>query len=317
MDEKRLQEFKDNQKTSFLAQTWEKLDMEEKEVAQLEGMEELAKEEVKNIQEQKTALWTQMEDILKTEEKEDEYPNHIIMEIRAGAGGDEASLFAGDLKDMYEKYATLKGYQTRVLSSSPGTSGGYKEVVFEIAGLDVYKNLRYEMGVHRVQRIPETEKAGRIHTSTASVAVLPMRKKTTFEVDPTDIEMSFSRSGGKGGQNVNKVETAVRLVHIPTGIEVRSTAERSQLKNREIAMSILTAKLEELKREEEVVKLAHERKEQIGRADRSEKIRTYNILQDRVTDHRIKQNWHNIESILNGNIDTIIQDVSKGLEVAK
>lgn len=317
MDEKRLQEFKDNQKTSFLAQTWEKLDMEEKEVAQLEGMEELAEEEVKNIQEQKIALWTQMEDILKTEEKEDEYPNHIVMEIRAGAGGDEASLFAGDLKDMYEKYATLKGYQTRVLSSSPGTSGGYKEVVLEIAGLDVYKNLRYEMGVHRVQRIPETEKAGRIHTSTASVAVLPMRKKTTFEVDPTDIEMSFSRSGGKGGQNVNKVETAVRLVHIPTGIEVRSTAERSQLKNREIAMSILTAKLEELKREEEAAKLAHERKEQIGRADRSEKIRTYNILQDRVTDHRIKQNWHNIESILNGNIDTIIQDVSKGLEVAK
>lgn len=279
-----------------------------------EGMEELAEEEIKNIKTQKDALWAQMEDIIKAEEKEDEFPNQIVMEIRAGAGGDEASLFAGDLKEMYEKYAAIQGYQTRVLAASPGTSGGYKEVSIEISGLDVYKNLRYEMGVHRVQRIPETEKAGRIHTSTASVAVLPMRKKKTFEIDPSDIDMSFSRSGGAGGQNVNKVETAVRLVHIPTGIEVRSTAERSQLKNREIAMTILTAKLEELKREEEASKLAAERKEQIGTADRSEKIRTYNILQDRVTDHRIKQSWHNIESILNGNIETIIKEVAEGLE---
>lgn len=318
--QQQLETFKENQKTSYLADAWVRLDMEEKEVGDLSkgdaDMQELAQDELKNIQTQKDALWAQMEEIICAEEKEEEFPNQLVMEIRAGAGGDEASIFAGDLKEMYEKWCVLEGHTVRTLATSPGTVGGYKEVTIEISGLDVYRDLRFEMGVHRVQRIPETEKAGRIHTSTASVAVLPMRKKKAggFEVDPSEIEMSFSRSGGKGGQNVNKVETAVRLVHISTGIEVRSTAERSQLKNREIAMNILTAKLEEMKREEEASKLAAERKEQIGTADRSEKIRTYNILQDRVTDHRIKQNWHNIEAIFNGYIEEMLTEVREGLE---
>ncbi len=192
---------------------------------------------------------------------------------------------------------------------SNATSGGYKEAAFEIKHPAVYDDFRYETGVHRVQRIPVTEKSGRIHTSTCSVAVLPLRKKSTIEIDPSDIEMSFARSGGAGGQNVNKVETAVRLVHKPTGEEVRSTSERSQLKNREKAMSLLTARLEAFHEEEQAKKHADERKGQIGTGDRSEKIRTYNFPQDRVTDHRIKQSWSNIEKIMSGGIDDIVQSL--------
>ena len=174
--------------------------------------------------------------------------------------------------------------------------------------------MRFETGVHRVQRIPATEKSGRIHTSTASVAVLPIRKKKNIEINPSDIEMEFSRSGGAGGQNVNKVETAVRLIHKPTGIAVRCTEERSQLKNREKAMSILQAKLEVIHDEEEVKKLSLERKSQIGSGDRSEKIRTYNYLQDRITDHRIKESWHNIENIMAGHMEDIIDKLENPLE---
>jgi len=179
-------------------------------------------------------------------------------------------------------------------------------VSIEIKGKDVYKLLRYETGVHRIQRIPETEKTGRIHTSTASVAILPIRKKHKIEINPADLHVEFSRSGGAGGQNVNKVETAVRIVHIPTNIDVRSTSERSQLANREKAMEILYAKLEKLYEEEETQKYAAERKGQIGTGERSEKIRTYNETQDRVTDHRIKKSWHNIKAIFEGEIDDII-----------
>jgi len=175
-----------------------------------------------------------------------------------------------------------------------------------VKGKDVYQKLRHETGVHRIQRIPATEKSGRIHTSTASVAIMPIRKKTTVEINPADLEIEFSRSGGAGGQNVNKVETAVRLIHKPTGIDVRCTSERSQLKNREKAMQILIAKLEIVKAEKEAKKLSSQRREQIGTADRSEKIRTYNILQDRVTDHRIKKSWHNLEGIFRGDIEEII-----------
>ena len=212
-----------------------------------------------------------------------------------------------DLALMYEKYSEKQGWSWKKINESKSSLSGYKEASFEIRGKDVYKKLRFETGVHRVQRVPITEKSGRIHTSTASIAILPVRKKTTIEIKLDDLEIETSRSGGAGGQNVNKVETAVRIIHKPSGIDVRSTAERSQLKNREKAMSILTSKLEILKEEEEAKKHASQRREQIGTADRSEKIRTYNSLQDRVTDHRIKKSWHNLESILAGEIEDIIE----------
>ena len=232
----------------------------------------------------------------KTEESSDGRPSSVVMELRAGAGGNEATIFARDLKEMYQKYAEKKGWKTRVLD----------DLTLEIASADAYDALRYETGVHRVQRIPLTEKSGRVHTSTASIAVLPIRAKSKVEINPADIEMQFTRSGGAGGQNVNKVETAVRLIHKPTGIDVRSSSERSQLANREKAMQILSAKLEQLQEEKEAMAHAAERKAQIGTGDRSEKIRTYNFLQDRVTDHRLKENWHNLPKILAGGIDDII-----------
>ncbi len=226
----------------------------------------------------------------------DEFPNEIILEVRAGAGGEEATLFAEELANMYVSYAKRQGW---VVSGVDGLS-------FEIRGKDAYRKLRYETGVHRIQRVPETEKMGRVHTSTASVAILPVRKKTTVEIKPADLEIETSRSGGAGGQNVNKVETAVRIIHKPTGIDVRSTSQRNQLKNKEMAMSILIAKLEAKKEEEEAAKYSANRKSQIGTADRSEKIRTYNVLQDRITDHRVKKSWHNIEPILKGEIEPIL-----------
>jgi peptide chain release factor 1 len=213
---------------------------------------------------------------------------------------------------MYERWTEEKGWSWKILNESSNDAGGYKEASFEIKGKDCYKLLRYETGVHRVQRVPATEKNGRIHTSTASVAVLPMKKKTTVVINPGDIEMEYSRSGGAGGQNVNKVETAVRLIHKPTGIDVRCTTERKQLANREKAMEILMSKLQLLKDEEEAKKYSGERKNQIGTADRSEKIRTYNFPQDRITDHRIKQSWSNIEGVMDGNIDKIITALASG-----
>ena len=226
-------------------------------------------------------------------------PSSVVMELRAGAGGDEATIFAHDLKEMYQKYAERNKWKTRVID----------DLTLEIAGEAAYEALRYETGVHRVQRVPLTEKSGRIHTSTASIAVLPIRDKSKIQINPADIEMEFSRSGGAGGQNVNKVETAVRLVHKPTGIDVKSSSERSQLANREKALQILSAKLEQLHEEEEAKKHAATRKAQIGTGDRSEKIRTYNYLQDRVTDHRLKESWHNLPKLLSGNIDEIIESL--------
>jgi peptide chain release factor 1 len=308
-------EFKQNQKTAFLAQEYERLGGQLLDAqALLESdptMKELVDDEIHDIQSQQDALYEQMQNIVKEEEDEDRFPNEVILEVRAGAGGDEASIFAADLANMYSAYAEKQGWGMKTLASSISSQDGYKEASFEIRGKDVYKQLRFETGVHRVQRIPETEKSGRIHTSTASVAILPIRKKVRFVINPTDIEMEFSRSGGAGGQNVNKVETAVRLIHIPTGIDVRCTSERRQDANREKAMQILAAKLQELKEEEEAKKYAAERKNQIGTGDRSEKIRTYNVLQDRVTDHRIKESWHNIESIFAGNIGVILEAIEK------
>ena len=310
-----IEKYKANKKTAFIASEYERLSKEETGILEMSkedaSMGELVQEELDSLKAQKESLLSQMESILKNDEVEEEFPNEIILEVRAGAGGEEAALFAQMLAEMYGKYAESQGWLFSVVDESKSPLGGYKEASFEIRGKNVYRELRFETGVHRIQRVPETEKMGRVHTSTASVAILPIRKKTTIEIKPADIEVEFSRSGGAGGQNVNKVETAVRLIHKATGIDVRSTAERSQQKNRERAMSILIAKLQVLKDEEEAKKYSAERKEQVGTADRSEKIRTYNILQDRITDHRIKESWHNIEKILAGEIGPIIEAMER------
>jgi len=281
-----LTKYKDNPKTAYLA----------KAVEMMEGDEE-----------QQKMLIAEMDKLLAVEAESEEFPNEAVFEVRAGAGGEEAALFAEQLARMYQGYAAAQGWSVRVLSESKTDLGGYKEAVFELRGKGVYEKLRFETGVHRIQRVPATEKSGRVHTSTASVAVLPIRKKHTFEVNPADIEMEFSRAGGAGGQNVNKVETAVRLVHKPTGLEARSQSQRSQMANREQAMAVLLAKLDVFQESQEAAKHAATRKEQIGTADRSEKIRTYNVLQDRVTDHRIREDWHNLPKLFAGGIEPIIE----------
>lgn len=304
-----LQKYKQNEKTKYLAESLDILLKEEAEVLTLTQnpeMKEMAEADLNNIKQQKDALIEQIEGILKEEAVEEEFPNEIVLEVRAGAGGEEAALFAEQLANMYRRYAEIQGWSVRVLDESESSLGGYKEASFEIRGKGVYKDLRFETGVHRVQRVPATEKMGRIHTSTASVAILPIRKTSVFSINPADLEVTFSRAGGKGGQNVNKVETAVRLTHKPTGIVVSCRAERSQQANREKATAVLEAKLQEMKREEEDKKYASERKDQVGTADRSEKIRTYNFPQDRVTDHRLNQSWHGLESIMKGEISKIV-----------
>ncbi len=235
----------------------------------------------------------------------------IILEIRAGAGGDEAAIFAGDLARMYQRYAAKQGWSFGILDANQTTLEGYKSLVAEIRGAGVYEAFRNESGVHRVQRIPKTERSGRVHTSTASVAVLPIVEAREVNISPNDLEVTFSRAGGPGGQNVNKVETAVRVHHKPTGIVVSSREERSQHANREKAMDVLRAKLYEIERQRASGNVTDLRREQIGSADRSEKIRTYNFPDDRITDHRIGKKWHNIEAILNGEMDPIVKAFSK------
>jgi peptide chain release factor 1 len=237
--------------------------------------------------------------------------NAIILEIRAGVGGEEAALFAADLAQMYIKYAAKRGWAVNTINKSLSDLGGSKEIIMEMRGEKIYEALKFESGVHRIQRIPKTEKSGRIHTSTASVAILPIPEASEIEIKPSDVEMAFTRSSGPGGQNVNKVETAVRILHKPTGIIVFAQEERSQQKNREQAMKILRAKLSEIKTSQEQAQKTQMRREQIGTQDRSEKIRTYNFLQDRVTDHRFKKSWHNIEKILGGDLDPIINYLAK------
>ncbi len=310
-DQEKLAEFRENHKTQFLASQFDAYTQKLADAQALADsdpeMAELANEEIATIQQQLQSMFAEMDAIIESSKEEEAKPYGIILEVRAGAGGDEAALFASELASMYLKYAEKRGWQKTVNSESFAQSGGYKEATFEILHPDAYDALRYETGVHRVQRVPVTEKAGRIHTSTASVAILPLRKKPTIEVNAGDIEMEFSRSGGAGGQNVNKVETAVRLIHKPTGIDVRSQSERSQLKNKEKAMAILIAKLEALHEEEEAKTHASTRKNQIGTGDRSEKIRTYNFPQNRITDHRIKESWHSIESTFAGELDDMLE----------
>lgn len=237
-------------------------------------------------------------------------PKGIIVEIRAGTGGNEAALFAADLFRMYTKFAEKQGWKTSILDSNKTSLKGYKEIIFEIKGEDIYSKMKQEIGVHRVQRIPETEKSGRIHTSTATVAVLPQIQKEEIKINPKDLRIDTYRASGPGGQYVNTRESAVRITHIPTGIVTSSQQERTQLSNKETAMRVLRSKVYALQLEKELKKEGATRREQIGTGERSEKIRTYNFPQDRITDHRIKKNWHNIENILNGNLEPIIKAFS-------
>lgn len=309
-DPNKLAEWREQHKTQFLMTQYDatlaQLEEAQALAASDAAMADLAAEEIATLKKSLQGQYEEMDRIIEASKEEDAKPYGVILEVRAGAGGDEASLFAAELANMYLKYAQIRGWKTETSHTSVTEAGGYKEASFEILGPDVYEQLQYETGVHRVQRVPATEKQGRIHTSTASVAILPMRKKPRIEINPGDIDMEFSRSGGAGGQNVNKVETAVRLIHRPTGIDVRCESERSQLKNREKAMAALTAKLESLHEEEEAKKHAATRKHQIGTGDRSEKIRTYNFPQNRITDHRIKQSWHSIEATLAGDLEPIV-----------
>jgi len=235
----------------------------------------------------------------------------VIIEIRAGAGGEEAALFARDLFRMYSKYASQKGWKEKILDSRPTELGGFKEIIFELKNGDVFSKMQYEGGVHRVQRIPKTEKRGRIHTSTSSVAVLPKPKKAEIKIRPEDLRIDFYRASGPGGQYVQKKETAVRITHLPSGIVATSQTERNQLQNKENALAILEARLLEKKEMAEMEKLSQKRKAQIKWAKRAEKIRTYNFPQDRLTDHRIKKSWRNLEKILDGKLDPIIEDLRK------
>jgi len=304
------EDYAGDHRVAFLVQEWKRLIQAEKDAQELlevdPSMKELAEKEFSDIEAQKDALMKQMVQIVGNP-NEREWPNEIVLEVRAGVGGEEASLFAEELAQMYLKYAQSKGWRTKTLEESRSELGGVKEVQIEMKGENVYRAMRFETGVHRVQRIPATEKQGRIHTSTASVAIMPIYQRIKIEVPPQDIEVEFSRSGGAGGQNVNKVETAVRLIHKPTGIDVRCTSERSQKQNREKAEKLLMSKLQQLKDEEEDRARAADRKQQVGTGDRSEKIRTYNFPQDRVTDHRIKESWSNIEGIMSGRIGPILQ----------
>ncbi len=244
--------------------------------------------------------------------------NSAIVEIRAGAGGDEASLFAGDLFDMYSKFATKNNWSVKSLDSNKADIGGYKSITFKVKGKGSFTELKYEGGVHRVQRVPETEKGGRIHTSTVSVAVLPEPdKKTDIKIDSQNLRIDTYRASGPGGQYVNTCDSAVRITHLPTGLVVSSQNERSQLANKENAMSILKAKLLELRQQKIREKQEKKRRSQIGQAKRSQKIRTYNFLQDRVTDHRIEESWHNLPEIMSGNLSEIIKALKRAEDEEK
>jgi peptide chain release factor 1 len=285
---------------------------------QNEEMKKLILEETQMLAQQKKELESTLNSLVNgneigdapADEADPIHPNIAILEIRAGAGGDEAGIFAADLYNMYIRFCERKNWKHEQISFSENEAGGAKLVSSEIRGLGVYPLFKNESGVHRVQRVPVTESGGRIHTSTATVAVLPQLKKVNLEIKPEDLKWEFFRAGGHGGQNVNKVSTAVRLIHLPTNIIIECQEERSQGKNRDKALNVLYSKIYTMMQEQQVKKVTDLRTQQVGTADRSEKIRTYNFPQDRVTDHRINKNWHSINNIMLGFIDNILEDSS-------
>ena len=278
-------------------------------------IKDMATEEITQKQDLITNLEQEIFQIKIERQFEDEDDDRsAILEIRAGAGGDEAALFAADLFKMYSIYATNKGWEVQIVDSNVTQDGGYKEVIAHIAGKNVFKNLKYESGVHRVQRIPSTESSGRIHTSTASVAILPEAKEIDIQIEPSEIRVEVMRASGAGGQCVNKTDSAVRITHIASGIVVSCQETKHQAQNREKAMALLRSRLYDMKKQEEMSKRKDMRSSQIGTNSRAEKIRTYNFPQNRVTDHRVKLSWFNMEGILAGNIQEIIDDVRKGIQ---
>ena len=272
-----------------------------------EELKDLAKEDLKINNNKRDKILEQIKILLLPKDPNDK--KNVIVEIRGGAGGDEANLFAGDLFRMYSHYAESKKWRTEILNFNESDIGGFKEIVFMISGNGVYSRLKFESGVHRVQRIPETESNGRIHTSTVTVAILPEAEEVDVKINPNDLRIDVFRSSGNGGQSVNTTDSAVRVTHIPTGIVISCQDEKSQLKNKDKALKILRAKLFDLENEKQKKMLSQERKNQVGTGDRSERIRTYNFPQSRVTDHRINLTLYKLENILNGDLDEIIDSL--------
>ena len=267
-------------------------------------MAAMVKEELKSLEEKRDRLSEELKEALVPKDPSDE--KDVIMEIRAGTGGDEAAMFAADLFRMYSRYAQTRRWNIEIIDVSEGGEGGYKEIIYEVKGKGAFSRLKYERGVHRVQRVPTTEASGRIHTSTATVAVLPEADEVDIDINPADLRIDIFHASGAGGQNVNKVSTAVRLTYIPTGLVVVCQDERSQLRNRQKAMTVLRSRLYDTERRKQEESIDEERRSQVGTGERAEKIRTYNYPQDRITDHRIGQNFHNLPGAMEGNLDDII-----------